>query len=51
VVVYRRLKATWKPEAVCGPGNCWTAITAQCTCSCEGKNHGKHWLHNLRPPR
>jgi len=40
---YRALKITYKPEAICGPGNCWGAKSTNCTCSCRGKNHGGMW--------
>lgn len=42
-VKFSRLKVTYKPEAICGPGNCWGAISSRCTCSCRGKNHGGMW--------
>lgn len=40
-VKYKALKITYKPEATCGPGNCWDARGASCTCSCKGANHGR----------
>lgn len=42
-VKFAKLKVTYKPEAICGPGNCWGAVSSQCTCSCRGKNHGGVW--------
>lgn len=42
-VKFTRLRITYKPEAVCGPGNCWGAVSSRCTCSCRGKHHGQMW--------
>jgi hypothetical protein len=36
------VKVTYKPEKRCG-GSCWSARSSNCTCSCEGENHGGAW--------
>lgn len=36
------VKVTRKPEKQCG-GSCWSAKSSNCTCSCEGENHGGAW--------
>jgi len=42
-ITYKPLRVTYKPEAVCGPGNCWGAKASECTCSCAGRHHGQMW--------
>jgi hypothetical protein len=42
-IEYRPLRITYKPGAVCGPGNCWGARSSECTCSCRGEHHGRKW--------
>lgn len=49
-VKWRILKATFKAEVICGPGNCWGAISSTCTCSCGGKNHGRQRAITMTAP-
>jgi hypothetical protein len=52
-IAYKPLRVTYKPGAVCGPGNCGGAVTATCVCSCSGANHGSSWAASggVKPPR